>query len=118
MKPSLREIINSYDPNTPLDQALTIPAPWYTDERIYDIELETVFSNSWQMACRLDQVCDPGQYVTAEISKEPIVVVRGSDNVLRGFFNVCRHHAAAVMTEAEGSAHQLRCPLPRLDLLA
>ena len=33
-----------------------------------------------------------------------------ADNVLRGFFNVCRHHAAAVMTEPEGTANQLRCP--------
>ena len=41
---------------------------------------------------------------------EPIVVVRGSDNVLRGFFNVCRHHAAAVMEEPEGEAKSLRCP--------
>ncbi|MGG7377803.1 Rieske 2Fe-2S domain-containing protein, partial [Escherichia coli] len=41
---------------------------------------------------------------------EPVVVVRGSDKVLRGFFNVCRHHAAAVMTDDEGTAPSLRCP--------
>lgn len=38
------------------------------------------------------------------------MVVRGDDDLLRAFFNVCRHHAAAVMTEPEGSAKQLRCP--------
>ena len=38
------------------------------------------------------------------------VVVRGSDNILRGFFNVCRHHAAAVITKPEGTANNLRCP--------
>jgi choline monooxygenase len=37
-------------------------------------------------------------------------VVRGNDNELRGFYNVCRHHAAAVMTEPAGTAAQLRCP--------
>jgi len=36
--------------------------------------------------------------------------VRGADDVLRAFFNVCRHHAAAVMTEPVGIAAQLRCP--------
>jgi choline monooxygenase len=41
---------------------------------------------------------------------EPVVVVRGQDEQLRGFFNVCRHHAAAVVTDAEGSARQFRCP--------
>jgi phenylpropionate dioxygenase-like ring-hydroxylating dioxygenase large terminal subunit len=106
----LTELIDSYDPNAPLEQAATIPAPWYTDERIYDIELPTVFGNSWQFAARLDQLTLPGNYVTADVGGEPIVIVRGSDNTLRGFYNVCRHHAAAVMTEAEGKASQLRCP--------
>jgi choline monooxygenase len=37
-------------------------------------------------------------------------VARGEDGVLRGFYNVCRHHAAAVVTEAQGCAKQFRCP--------
>src|SRR2546428_1258287 len=75
-----------------------------------ELERRTVFARSWQPVGRVDQLSKPGQYVNAEIAGEPIVVVRGNDNILRGFFNVCRHHAAAVMTEPEGSAHQLRCP--------
>jgi choline monooxygenase len=107
---SLKEIIHSYDPNNPLDHASTIPAPWYTDQRIYELELQTVFGRSWQIVGRLDHLRQPGQYVTTEIAQEPVVIVRGGDNVLRAFFNVCRHHAAAVMTEPEGQANQLRCP--------
>ncbi len=106
----LKQIIDSYDPNAPFDHAWTIPAPWYTDERVYQLELQSVFPHSWQIAARVDQVNEPGQYVTADVAGEPLVVVRGNDNVLRGFFNVCRHHAAAVMTETEGTAAQLRCP--------
>jgi len=107
---SLQEIIDSYNPKAPLDQALTIPAPWYTNESLYQLEMRTVFANSWQMVCRAEQVVNPGRYVTTEVAGEPIVVVRGDDNVLRGFFNVCRHHAATVMTEPEGTANHLRCP--------
>ena len=110
MKPSLLEIIDSYNPNAPLAEALTIPAPWYTDQSLYNLELQTVFANSWQLAGRVDQVREPGQYVTSDIAGEPIVVVRGTDGMLRGFFNACRHHAAAVMTEPEGKVNQLRCP--------
>src|SRR5882724_2554514 len=108
--PSLREIIESYNPNAPLKQASTIPASWYTDQPLYQLEMRTVFARSWQLACRLDQLSKPGQYVTSEIAGEQIVLVRGNDNLLRGFFNVCRHHAAAVMSEPEGKAAQLRCP--------
>jgi len=110
MRDSLRYIIDRYDPNAPLENALTIPAPWYTVESIYQLEMQTVFARSWQLACRLDNLGQPGQYVTGEIAGERIVIVRGTDNVLRGFFNVCRHHAAAVMTEPEGTATHLRCP--------
>jgi choline monooxygenase len=106
----LTDIINSYDPGAPLAEAFTIPASWYTDERVYELERQTVFANSWQFAGRADQVTAPGDYLTTEIAGEPIVIVRAEDGVLRGFFNVCRHHAAAVMTEPQGKASQLRCP--------
>src|SRR6185436_9427937 len=64
----------------------------------------------WQIAARLEQLEKPGNYATSEIAGEPIVVVRGDDSVIRGFFNVCRHHAAAVMTEPNGCATHLQCP--------
>jgi choline monooxygenase len=103
-------IVDQYDPNVPLALASTIPSSWYVDQNLYQLELKTVFSNTWQLAARVDQVQHPGQYVTTDIAGEPVVVVRGNDGMLRAFFNVCRHHAAAVMTEAQGKAAQLRCP--------
>ena len=110
MVDSLKNIIESYDSDAPLAEASTIPSTWYTDERVFRLEQETVFSRSWQVAARADQFNQRGDYVTSEIAGEPIVIVRGSDDELRGFFNVCRHHAAAVMTDAEGHATQMRCP--------
>ena len=62
------------------------------------------------MVGRSDQLCKPGNYVSFELAGEPVVVIRGNDNVLRGFFNVCRHHAAAVITKPEGTTDNLRCP--------
>lgn len=106
----LREIIADYDPDSPLAQASTPPSSWYTDSLIFGLEQRTVFSRSWQLVGRSDQVRSPGQYVTCDIAGEPILVIRGNDSVLRGFFNVCRHHAAAVMTNSEGKTENLRCP--------
>ena len=106
----LKAIIDGYNPNTPVASASTIPATWYTDERVFHLEKETVFGQSWQFAARLDQLRESGNYVTTEIAGEPIVIVRGNDGEVRGFFNVCRHHAAAVMTETAGRANQMRCP--------
>jgi len=110
MPESLEQILASYNERASLAEASTIPAPWYVDARIAKLESKTVFSKSWLMVGRADQVERPGQFVTANVAGEPIVVVRGNDGVLRGFVNVCRHNAAAVVTEACGQASNLHCP--------
>jgi choline monooxygenase len=111
MPRTLADIVAGYEHNAPLSEASTIPSEWYTDPRVLELERHTVFSRTWQIAGRVDQLRQPGQYVTCETpAGEPIVVVRGDDGVLRGFFNVCRHHAAAVVSLTEGSAKHLRCP--------
>jgi choline monooxygenase len=107
---SVEEILASYNDRAHLSEASTIPAPWYVDPRIADLENLTVFSKSWQMIGRADQVQKPGQFVTATVVGEPIVAVRGTDGELRAFYNVCRHHAAKVVTEQCGIASILHCP--------
>jgi choline monooxygenase len=108
---SLEEIVAAYRQDLPLEQAWTAPSAWYVDPRIADLERRTVFSRAWQMVCRVEQVRRPGEYVAFDTpAGEPIVVVRGTDEVLRGFFNVCRHHAAAVATGSHGTVPHLRCP--------
>jgi choline monooxygenase len=107
----LEHIISAYNPGAPLDRAHTIPSTWYTDPRVFELERQTVFTRSWQVAGRVDELCAQGDYVACELSSgEPIVVVRDQDGPLRGFFNVCRHHAAAVVPDGAGSARQFRCP--------
>ena len=107
---NLQTVLVAYDANAPLAEASTIPAPWYVDPRIAELESKAVFGRTWQMVGRTEQVEKPGQFVTATVAGEPIVVVRGNDGMLRGFYNVCRHHAAAVATEPCGQASILRCP--------
>jgi choline monooxygenase len=110
MQSSIDEILSSYDDRAPLAQAFTIPGSWYTDSRIAELERLNVFSKTWQLVARTDQVETPGQFISTTVAGEPIVVVRGNDNVLRAFYNVCSHHAAAVVTQPCGSASLLHCP--------
>jgi len=107
---SLAEVIARFDDTAPLDRAWTIPGDWYTDVRVEALERRAVWSRTWQMVGRTAQVAAPGEFLTAQVAGEPIVVVRGNDGVLRGFFNVCRHHAAAVMTAPCGKVDRMRCP--------
>jgi choline monooxygenase len=110
MQTSIEQILGSYNDCAPLSQASTIPAPWYFDARVAELERLNVFSKTWQLVARTDQLQTTGQFVATTVAGEPIVVVRGNDNVLRAFYNVCRHHAAAVVTQPCGEAAMLQCP--------
>ena len=110
MQASIEQMLAKYDDHAPLAEALTIPAPWYVDPRIAELERLNVFSKTWQLVARTDQLQKPGEFVSTILAGEPIVVVRGNDSILRAFYNVCRHHAAAVVTQPCGQASLLRCP--------
>jgi choline monooxygenase len=107
---SLKQLIESYDPNVLLSEASTPPRSWYSDPRVLELEQRTVFSQSWQMVGRAEQFREPGRYITCDVAGEPLLLVTGHDDVVRGFYNVCRHHAAAVMPEPQGRTEHLRCP--------
>jgi choline monooxygenase len=102
-------LLSEFDPDLELARAHTPPAGWYVDRDLAELEAEAVFATTWQMVARVDQLGDAGDYVTAEIAGEPIVVVRDGDR-LRAFYNVCRHHAAQVATGDCGSVRALHCP--------
>ena len=110
MDEMLATILSLYDETTALKDAHTIPAPWYLDGGIEQLERKHVFGGSWQAIAQTEQLTQPGDYVTAEFGGEPVLAVRGTDGKLRAFFNVCRHHAAAVATSPCGHAQSFRCP--------
>jgi len=107
--PSLDELLAAFDPDLPLERARSVPSSWYRDPRVDALERRHVFGESWQLVARMDQLERPGDFVTADVAGEPILVLRDDGGELRAFFNVCRHRAACVMTEPQGNARRLRC---------
>ena len=95
-------------PGTPIERASTIPSSWYFDAAHHRRELGRVFARTWQQAALTAQLERTGDYVTAEIAGEPIVVVKGRDGTVRAFFNVCRHRAGVVARD-RGCASAFSC---------
>ena len=106
---SPRDTLDLFDATIPTENARTIPACWYHDVDFADFE-RAIFTRSWLAIGRSEAIPNPGDYLTADVAEMPLLIVRGTDNDLRGFFNVCRHRAARVMTDCEGNATCLRCP--------
>jgi len=89
-------------------QAWTLPASLYTDPSILRAEKEKLFSRTWQVVGHASQVAASGDYFTTDLLGEPLLLVRGSDSRLRGFYNVCRHRAGP-LAEGCGSRKLFRC---------
>ena len=94
MTVTIADVLASYNDHAPLEEAFTIPAPWYFDPRIGDLERDRVFGGNWIAVGRSDQVEKAGQFFTFNLAGEPLVAVRGRDHRVQSFFNVCRHRAA------------------------
>jgi phenylpropionate dioxygenase-like ring-hydroxylating dioxygenase large terminal subunit len=92
-----------------LDAGYTLPAGWYSDSAILALERERIFKRTWQYACVLNQVREPGDYFATRAGHIPVVLVRDQDGALNGFVNVCRHRGHVVMQGA-GHRETLQCP--------
>jgi choline monooxygenase len=91
-----------------LSRAATIPSWCYTRPATFAEESDRIFARTWQLVGREAQVPSPGSYFTAEVAREPLLLVRGSDGRLRALSNVCRHRAGPV-AKGEGSCAAFRC---------
>src|ERR1700752_2035083 len=76
-----------------VSRAWTLPADLYFNTEVFAAEKDRIFARSWQVVGHRDQVANPGDYFTTELVGEPLLMLRGTDGKLRGFYNVCRHRA-------------------------
>ena len=90
---------------------MSLPAWLYTDQRFFELEREKIFAQAWHIMGHVNDAPNVGDYLTLEVLGERILTVRGEDNVLRTFHNVCRHRAGKIVSETRGSCgKRLVCP--------
>jgi len=104
---TLPDYVASWD-DRGVDRAETLPARLYCAREYYELEMEYIFRRTWQRAGRVEQLARPGDYLVTAIAGEEVLVVRGTDGVLRAFSNICRHRAGPVAVGC-GNRRALQC---------
>lgn len=99
--------ISRYNASQELNLASTPPSSWYTHPGFDALEMNAVFAHSWQFAARRDQLTESGRYLATTVGSEQVLLVNHGE--ISAFYNVCRHHAAAV-AEGDGLASAFHCP--------
>ncbi len=87
----------------------TLPADWYFGQARYENERRNIFAREWLWFTTEAEVAAPCTYVAGLYSGWPLMVVRGTDGVLRGFHNVCRHRAGPLLDDGAGACANLVC---------
>lgn len=95
-----------------LADRFTLPTEYYQSEAIYQQEIAKIFHQSWLMACREEEIPNPGDYITVPVGDESILLVRDTEGKIRAHFNVCRHRGTRLCSMEKGSfrSHEIQCP--------
>ena len=93
----------------PAATATALPARFYVDAAMADLDRRALFDRAWQWVAHVSQLRAAGDHVIANLAGLPVIAVRGSDGVIRVMHNVCRHRAGPI-AQCDGlAAKSLRC---------
>ncbi|MFN3231454.1 MAG: aromatic ring-hydroxylating oxygenase subunit alpha [Alphaproteobacteria bacterium] len=77
----------------------TIPKARYTDERYVGLEWERLWTKVWNLAGRVDDLAEPGDYFTYDLGKESFIITRDRTMNIRAYYNVCLHRGNRLKPE-------------------
>jgi len=90
-----------------------IPAEPCISPDYFELERERVFRRTWINVCRIDDLPKPGTYFVRDlvVCKTSLLIIRGTDDVIRAFHNVCSHRGNLVSPYESGACNTgLFCP--------
>ena len=90
--------------------ASLLPARTYHDPAVFDWEQDNIMRRDWVLVARVEDIAEPGAFLVREVLDESVLLVRGRDDQIRAFYNVCRHRGTAVEERDCGQAVRFQCP--------
>ncbi len=86
-----------------------IPKGRYIDREFLELELERLFTRTWLMACRVEEVVEVGAFAELVVGDDSVVVVRVDEVHVKAYFNSCRHRGTRLV-RGRGRIGEFRCP--------
>jgi len=83
---------------------------FYGDPLLHQADLESIWFRGWLFVGHSCQLQEPGDYLALQVDTEPVIVIRGDDEQLGAFSNVCRHRGTILCSKSAGRIGRLVCP--------
>ena len=90
--------------------AKTLPQRFFVSPEIFKKEQNVLFSTQWVLVGHQSQIANPGDYFTANVAGESLIVVHDKGGEVRGFYNVCRHRGTRLCETQMGHLSKIQCP--------
>lgn len=88
-----------------------VPVARFFEQKYHDLEVERLWKKVWQMACRLDDIPEVGDWILYRIANLEYIVVRTGENEVMAHRNACLHRGRKLCDHASGKrAANFRCP--------
>lgn len=100
----MSELINNYQSGYSLGQS------FYTDDDIYQKEIENIFLKNWIFVGHASQIPEHGDFFLFEFDQESIIITRTKTGEINALLNVCRHRGSHICLEKKGNTKSLICP--------
>lgn len=82
----------------------------FMDPEVFALERDTIFKRCWLYVGHESEVQKPGQFVSRLVANQAVLFIRGHDDVVRAFHNLCTHRGTLLTTEKCGHAKVFTCP--------
>ncbi|MGN6792801.1 MAG: aromatic ring-hydroxylating oxygenase subunit alpha [Streptosporangiaceae bacterium] len=98
-------------PGVPLE--LSLPKASFVSESEFRRERDVIFFADWFCVGRADSLTEAGSFLAADVAGESIILVRGDDCGLRGFYNLCRHRGSRLVPPEDAAPESIEVDADR-----
>ncbi|MCK5750489.1 MAG: Rieske 2Fe-2S domain-containing protein, partial [Oricola sp.] len=81
----------------------------YTDEKVFEDELNKIFRMGWVFICHDSEIPNAGDFVRRNVGREPVFAIRSRDDEISVIVNRCAHRGNIICQEDKGNRKALVC---------
>ncbi|MGP4046239.1 aromatic ring-hydroxylating oxygenase subunit alpha [Streptomyces sp. 2A115] len=87
-----------------------VSAALYADPALFELEMDRIFHRTWVWVAHESEISKAGDFRTAYVGRQPVIVTRDRRGGINVVVNRCRHRGASLCETPRGNGNGFTCP--------